>query len=56
VEKISINEAAAILGVHFNTVRKYIAKKILTAYQMLPGGKITLDKAQVEKLNKAVVS
>jgi excisionase family DNA binding protein len=54
MERISIKEAAKLLGVHFNTVKKYIKKKYLTGYQLIPGGNIMLDKAQVEKLWKAV--
>ena len=54
MERISIKEAAKILGVHFNTVKKYIKRKYLTGYQLIPGGNITLDKAEVEQLCKAV--
>jgi excisionase family DNA binding protein len=54
MERISIKDAAEILNVHENTVRSYIEKDILTGYQALPGGKISLDKEEVEKLSKAV--
>lgn len=56
MNRISIKMAAEILGVHENTVRAYIEKKVLTGYQVIPGGKISLDREQVEKLSKAVKS
>ena len=52
--KISIKKAAELLGVHQNTVRTYIAKGVLTGYQMVENGNVKVNKEQVEKLLEAV--
>ena len=54
MERITLRQAAALLKVHRNTVLNYIKKGFLTAYQLIPGGNVTLNKEQVEKLLKAV--
>lgn len=51
-EKIGINEAAEILGVHPNTIRNYIASGYLVAYELPSGKRILLEKRQVQDLIK----
>ena len=48
--RISIKEAAELMGVHENTIRKYIDKDILTGYQIVKNGKVSVSKEQVEML------
>lgn len=52
--RISIKEASEIMGVHENTIRSYIAKGVLTGYQVVKNGNVKVAKEQVEKLLKAV--
>jgi excisionase family DNA binding protein len=54
MNRISIKEAAEIMGVHENTIRKYVDKGILTGYQVVKNGNVRVAREQVEKLLKAV--
>ena len=49
-KKITINEAAVILCVHPNTIRNYIEKGILDAYELPTGKRILLLENDVKNL------
>lgn len=49
---ITIKEAAVYLGVHYETVRRYIAKGLLEA-RWLSSGAIRIERAAIDRFLKA---
>ena len=49
-EWLTVRQAAKYLQVHPNTIRSYVTAGVLSASQLVPGGKLRISSASIEKL------